>query len=83
MCSTTAYVGDLAALRAHPVFPFPPQAYVGSAVLSDEMAVAASPPPYTAYAAPIPEVGASLSVCGQLGESALTQASGRDVRSVL
>lgn len=28
---------------------------MGSAVLSDEMAVAASPPPYTAYAAPIPE----------------------------
>uniref|UniRef100_A0A8C2QN16 Pleckstrin homology domain containing, family B (evectins) member 2 n=1 Tax=Cricetulus griseus TaxID=10029 RepID=A0A8C2QN16_CRIGR len=31
-------------------------AYVGSAILSEETAVAASPPPYAAYAAPTPEV---------------------------
>ncbi|XP_077873418.1 pleckstrin homology domain-containing family B member 2 isoform X4 [Ictidomys tridecemlineatus] len=30
-------------------------AYVGSPVLSEETVVAASPPPYTAYAAPTPE----------------------------
>ncbi|XP_047401380.1 pleckstrin homology domain-containing family B member 2 isoform X2 [Sciurus carolinensis] len=30
-------------------------AYVGSAVLSEETVVAASPPPYAAYAAPTPE----------------------------
>ena len=30
-------------------------AYVGSEVLYDEIAVASSPPPYTAYAAPAPE----------------------------
>nr|XP_045006403.1 pleckstrin homology domain-containing family B member 2 isoform X3 [Jaculus jaculus] len=31
------------------------EAYIGSAMLSDETAVAASPPPYAAYAAPTPE----------------------------
>ncbi|XP_077873414.1 pleckstrin homology domain-containing family B member 2 isoform X2 [Ictidomys tridecemlineatus] len=42
-------------------------AYVGSPVLSEETVVAASPPPYTAYAAPTPEFLAnttSLFVCG-------------------
>uniref|UniRef100_A0A8C9DMF5 Pleckstrin homology domain containing B2 n=1 Tax=Prolemur simus TaxID=1328070 RepID=A0A8C9DMF5_PROSS len=32
-------------------------AYVGSAVMTDETAVVSSPPPYTAYATPTPEVG--------------------------
>uniref|UniRef100_A0A8C8ZJI2 Pleckstrin homology domain containing B2 n=1 Tax=Prolemur simus TaxID=1328070 RepID=A0A8C8ZJI2_PROSS len=31
------------------------QAYVGSAVMTDETAVVSSPPPYTAYATPTPE----------------------------
>ncbi|KAL4688847.1 hypothetical protein H8959_005099, partial [Pygathrix nigripes] len=31
------------------------QAYVGSAVITDETSVVSSPPPYTAYAAPAPE----------------------------
>uniref|UniRef100_A0A8I5U517 Pleckstrin homology domain containing B2 n=1 Tax=Pongo abelii TaxID=9601 RepID=A0A8I5U517_PONAB len=32
-----------------------PQAYVGSAVMTDETSMVSSPPPYTAYAAPAPE----------------------------
>uniref|UniRef100_A0A2K6P5I1 PH domain-containing protein n=1 Tax=Rhinopithecus roxellana TaxID=61622 RepID=A0A2K6P5I1_RHIRO len=38
------------------------QAYVGSAVMTDETSVVSSPPPYTAYAAPAPEVGRTLSL---------------------
>ncbi|KAL4684286.1 hypothetical protein H8959_021980 [Pygathrix nigripes] len=37
-------------------------AYVGSAVMTDETSVVSSPPPYTAYAAPAPEVGRTLSL---------------------
>uniref|UniRef100_A0A2K5JDN4 PH domain-containing protein n=1 Tax=Colobus angolensis palliatus TaxID=336983 RepID=A0A2K5JDN4_COLAP len=39
-----------------------PQAYVGSAVMTDETSVVSSPPPHTAYAAPAPEVGRTLSL---------------------
>ena len=38
------------------------KAYVGSEVMYDETAVASSPPPYTAYAAPTPEVGSRSSL---------------------
>ena len=50
------------------IFPFfphnfsPLKAYVGSEVMYDETAVASSPPPYTAYAAPTPEVGSRSSL---------------------
>lgn len=40
----------------------PLKAYVGSEVMYDETAVASSPPPYTAYAAPTPEVGSRSSL---------------------
>ena len=40
----------------------PLKAYVGSEVMYDETAVASSPPPYTAYAAPTAEVGSRSSL---------------------